>query len=60
MTSDSVHKLIQDLDIKYSNRTPLTELTPFEYGVLAGQRILIEDLKLRYKFGEIETIEKDK
>jgi len=60
MKSDTVHKLIQDLDTKYPDKAPLYELSSFDLGVLAGQRILIENLKQMYKFGEIDTIEKEK
>lgn len=59
-STDSVYNLIQDLDIKYPDKAPLYELSQFELGKLAGQRILIEVLKQQYKFGEINTIEKEK
>lgn len=40
------------LEETYPNKTPTTRLTEFEYGELSGQRILIEQLKIKLKITE--------
>jgi len=34
------------------DKIPTTKLTEFEYGVLAGQRLIIEQLKIKLKVEE--------
>ena len=41
--------IIEWLDEVYPDKAPLTQLTEWEYGELAGQRILIENLKIKLK-----------
>jgi len=43
---------IQWLEEIAPNKTPTTELTPFEYGVLAGYRILVEQIKIKLEVKE--------
>ena len=51
-------QLMKMLDEVYPDRIPLYELEPFDYGVLVGQRLLIEKLKERLKIEEIVTDDK--
>lgn len=50
----TIAKLIQDLEEWYPNVTPTEKLAEFEYGVLAGQRRLIENLKIYYETNSIK------
>ncbi len=59
-SSTSIVSLIDYLDTKYPNTTPTTRLTEFEYGIKAGERMLIEGLKFKYKMNEIDTVEEVK
>ena len=38
--------LLRWLDEIVENKLPVTELTPFEYGVLAGQTMLVDKIKV--------------
>lgn len=40
------------LEETYPDRTPTTKMTEFEYGELAGERRLIEQLKIKLKVNE--------
>lgn len=46
---------IKWLDILVPDKAPLTKMSEWELGLLAGQRILIEQIKNKYK-----VIEEDK
>ena len=44
--------IVQWLEEVAPNRTPTTQLSEWEYGVLAGYRLLIEQLKIKLKINE--------
>ncbi len=45
-------QLLKWLEDFAPNETPIRELTSFEYGVLAGQRLMIEQIKTKLKIEE--------
>ena len=44
-----MEQMMRWLEEMYPNKTPTTNLDSFELGLLAGQRILIEQLKIKLK-----------
>ncbi len=50
------NSIVDWLDIMYPDSLPLYQVTDYELGVLVGQRLLIEQLKVKYK----KEIDRDK
>ena len=48
--------LLQWLDDYCPNKVPTSQLTEWEYGVLAGQRLLIEHIKYKLKVEENKNV----
>lgn len=47
--------ILKWLEEKYPNRTPTTKMTEWELGIRAGERLLIEQLKIKLKIEETDT-----
>lgn len=46
-------QVLQWLNTLYPDNLPTKELTPYQLGVLVGQREVIEQLKVKFKIEEI-------
>ena len=44
--------IMKFLEEAYPNRLPLTKVSEYELGVLVGQQVLIEQLKIKLKISE--------
>jgi len=53
-----MESLINWLEDCVPDRAPLSQLTEWEYGVLAGQRLLVEQIKIKFKV-ELDTTEEE-
>jgi len=49
---ESSKNIVAWLDEVCPDRAPLTQLSEWEYGVLAGQRLIVEQLKIKLKIEE--------
>lgn len=52
-----IQQLIEWLELRYPNKLPTKELTPYEQGVLQGQIALIESLKIKVGVMHLEQEE---
>jgi len=52
-----IAQLIEWLELRYPNRLPTKEQTPYEQGVLQGQRALIESIKIKVGATHLEQEE---
>ncbi len=43
------NNLIDWLEVMYPNTLPIIETSPYELGILIGQRIVIEQIKIKFK-----------
>ena len=41
--------LVDWLETRYPNQLPIRQTSDYELGVLIGQRIVVEEIKLKYK-----------
>ena len=48
-----MEQLIKWLEEKYPNKVPTYKMSEWELGVLAGERMLIEDIKIKLNVEEI-------
>ena len=44
--------LVAWLEIRYPNQLPIKKISEYELGILIGQQIVIEDLKIKLKVEE--------
>jgi len=54
----TLYELIEYLDSKYPERTPRMPLSEWELGFLAGQRDVVDSLKVESNYMKIEEKEK--
>ncbi len=57
LTVPMTSNIVQWLETKFPNQLPIRKISEYELGVLVGQQIVIEDLKIKLEVEEVEVDE---